>query len=90
MGPALVAMPSARAVPLTASMRQPVCTRMPACLSFRFTSSAISGSNAFGITCGAASITVTERPCAIRFSAVSSPIKPAPTTAARRQPFAFT
>ena len=43
---------------------------------------AISGSRISGRICAAASITVTDTPCSFRFSAISRPIKPPPTTTA--------
>ena len=61
-----------------------VSTRMPLALSWRFAYPAMSSSKAFGMICGAASITVTSMSKAARFSATSSPMKPAPQTTALR------
>ena len=71
------------ASPSSASSLVDVETFIEAFSSWRRARLAISKSKARGMIWSAMSTTVTSRPSAIRFSATSRPMKPAPTTTAR-------
>ena len=82
-----VAAPSAVRISATFT---PVSTRSPASCSCLRAKAAISGSSTLGMIWPAISATVTDTFFSIRFSAISRPMKPPPTTTARRTGFSST
>ena len=80
--PLSVFTPSALPVPTIASSLVDGITLTPASTICFLAQRAISASNALGIIEGAISMTATSRPSAMRFSATSRPMNPAPTITA--------